>query len=300
MSSDTVPVQLRLVTRIAADRAVSTTSVRFVQGILPEIERKLSVGDRTEAYITREQIAEHTGLSATHVIPEHYPRQLTEVGIVRMSRQGEFGLVETDDGQWRGKSSGWVADPAAYTPRDIPALELEAEEYILDVDQQAAVASLAPTTANWAKNPEAHRLVLALVHHVGLKRVKLTAKLAGQILGKTTCTGWRVIKRLEKLGLYVKGWVDYATLLVDASFVVADEEHVERVATGKLVRWSVFTREGWETRGYTKQWQDMLGGLGSGVREEYREGLSNGFTRALRYVRDVLAQPNSTGRRVEI
>lgn len=299
MSSDTVPVQLRLVTQIAADRAVSTTSVRFVQGMLPEIERKLSVEDRTDAYINREQSAEHTSLSATHILPEYYPRQLAEVGVVQLSRKGEYGMVETSDGQWRGKSSGWVADQDAYTPKDIPALDLEAEDYVLDVDQQAAVACLAPTTTDWAKNPEAHRLVLALIHHTGLRRVKLTAKQAGQILGKTACTGWRVLRRLEQLGMYVKGWVDYAQLLVDAGAALVEKDHAAKVATGKLVRWSVFTKEGWAHRDTAKQWRDMLPTLGE-VREEYRDGVGGTFVRALKYVRDVLAQPYSTGRPVEI
>lgn len=301
MSSDTVPVQLHLVTRIAADRAVSTTSVRFVQGMLPEIERKLSVEDRTDAYINREQSAEHTGLPATHILPTYYPKQLAETGIIRMSRQGEFGLVETEDGQWRGKSSGWVADPDAYTPTDIPVLELESEEYILDIEPHLLVAAMAPTTDQWAKNAEAHRLILALIHHVGLKRVKLTARQAGEILARDRVTGWRVLRRLEKLGLYTDGWVDYGVLMVSPDFARADKEHEAKVEKAKLIRWSVFTREGWETKGYATQWVAIKETLAQeDVRPEFWAGLSGTFVNALRYVRDVLAQPYSTGRRIEI
>lgn len=301
MSGATVPAFLRRVTRIAADRAVSTTSVRFVQGLVPEIERKMAQGDRESAYISRDQIAEHTGLDASKSIQVYYPRQAAEVGIIHMARKGKYGLVPLDDGNWRGQASGWTADMDAYTPTDIPRMKLETEPLWGDIDRAAVKTALGPTTSTWAKEPEAHRLVLALIHHAGLKRVRLDARTAAEILGKSRVTGWRVLKRLEALGLYLDGWVDISSLLIDRTLVTPHEGHQEVVDAAKLRRWSVFTKEGWAARSMTKQWiRDLPTLRREEVRREHWDGLSGTFLRALAYVRDVLDQPFSTGRPVEI
>lgn len=286
---------------MAADRAVSATSVRFVQGMLPEIERKLSVEDRTEAYITRDQIAEHTGLAATAVLPKYYPKQLAETGIVRMTRQGRFGLVETEDGEWRGHSSGWIADTSAYTPTDIPQLELETEDYVLDFDRRAIVRGLLPTTNHWAKNINPHRLILALIHHVGIRRVKLDAKTAAEILGACRATGWRVLQQLKELGFYEDGWVDYGLLLVDPQAILADAQHTEQVRLAKVRRWSVFTRAGREIQGYARQWIEIWRTLSEeDVRPVFWRGMSNGMTRAVDYVRQVFERDALLEPRIEI
>lgn len=288
---------------MSADLSVSTTTVRFVQGTTPEIEQKLSVGDRDAANISREQLAEYTALDASSILPVYYPRQLAEVGIIVMSTKGEYGLVETSNGGFRGNATGWVLDWDAYEPRDIPELALETEEYLVDVDMQALAVSMLPTTSDWAKEAEAHRLVLALLHHAGLRRVKLTSALAAQILGKSRVTGWRVLRRLEKLGFLVDGWVDISPLLVDPTVVYTDPGHEEAVERAKTVRWSVFTREGWDVRQMVRLAKVTYPELAAagGVRPEYAKlftGERFSFSRTLQHFRRFMELPDATGRRL--
>jgi hypothetical protein len=282
---------------------VSTTSVRIVQGLAPRIEQKLSVGDhRIEAYINRDEAAECTGLDSTSILSTYYARQLAEVGIVVRTTKGEFGLVETASGTHRGQATGWALDWDAYTPGDIPELELETEEYLVDVDMQAALAGLAPTTSDWAKEAEAHRLVLALIHHAGLRRVKLTSALAARVLGKSRITGWRLLKRLEKLGFLVDGWLDISALLVDATAVMPHPAHEEAVERRRTVHWSVFTREGWDVRQMVRQAEKSYPELAvAGVLPEYAALFTAkrySFSRTLQYFRRFMEAPDATGRGV--
>lgn len=301
MSGPTVPSLLARVARIAADRSVSTATVRFVQGLAPEIEHKLSVGDRDAAYISRDQVAEHTGLSASAILPTYYPRQLEEVGVIRQARKGRFGLVEVAKNFWRGQATGWTLDWDAYTPKDIPALELETEEFWSDTDPEAILKALAPTASTWAGETEAHRLVLALIHHVGLVRVKLDAKTVATVLGKSRSTASRLLKRLEAMDLLVDGWMDIQHLLVDASAVAVDEKHAETVERAKIRRWSVFTKEGWEIQGFARQWRESRRTMDTtGVRQEYLDRLGGSIAKAVEYVREVLLAPDATGRRLAI
>lgn len=299
LSGTTVPSALRHVLRIAADRSVSTTTVRFVQGVAPEIEQKLSVGERTEAHISRDQISEHTGLSSSSVLPEYYPRQADEVGVIRRVRKGRFGLVELAKNVWRGEATSWTLDWDAYTPKDIPVLALETEDFWVDVDREAVLAALAPTASTWARQAEAHRFVLALIHHAGLRRVKVDAKVVTEVLGTSRSTAYRLLKRLEELGLLADGWMDIQHLVMDASAVQADPEHAESVRLAKVRRWSVFTREGWEVQGYARQALAFRQTVAEDdVRPEFWGRLGGGLTKAVDYLREVLSAPDATGRGV--
>lgn len=298
---------MRLVTQISADRSVSTSSVRFVHGMVPAVQALLDMGEhRTQAYISRDAAGEATGLEPSKILSTYYPRQLAEVGIVHLSQRGRYGMVPVSEGKWRGEASRWVLDEDGYTPKDIPVIELETEPYRRDTDVKAIIAAMSPTNAVWAKEPEAYRLAMALLHHAGLNRVKVTPQQAGEILGRSRVTGWRTLRKLVNLGgwpLYADGWVDFSTLFYDANLVWADEALVERAKAAETVRWSVFTKAGWEVRDMAKQWRAMLPTLPrlEEVNPVFIENVGHRrMAVTVRYVRMLFEQPFATGRPVEI
>lgn len=248
---------------IYADRGVSTTTARFVHGITPLILMRLGQGHE-QAYISREKIADLTGLGASKILPEVYPKQLAEVGVVHKVSDGQFGLHETRSGALRGIASGWIVDWSGWTPKDLPEVQLVTEPgRFSDVSWADAEAMLDPTDVTWAKEARAHRLACALTVHGGLNRMWVTAKLAAEILGKGPVTSWRALKDLERLGFADHGdggwWVDLTLLFAmgKAGAAIHPDLH-QRQQDHELLRESVFTKAGWEVRKLAKKALEVL------------------------------------------
>lgn len=287
---------------IYADRAVSTASARFVHGAVPLIREKLALGHE-QAYVAREQIADATGLSASRMLVEHYPRQAAEVGIVARVEHGRFGFHERKDGTTRGIASGWILDEDAYTPADVPEMDLVTEPYRLYVQMSVVDAAMSPAEATWAKESRAHRLACALLHHAGLNRVWLTPEQAAEILGCRRFTGRRALKDLERLGLarpHEDGWwVDLSPQLYDESALEPHEDLREQAEEHYLLRRSVFTKEGREVRQMAREGRRVLAlarERGDVVRPEYAAAVGRSLRQAVLYfARLVRSDPYATG-----
>jgi hypothetical protein len=286
---------------ISADRSVSTSSLRLAHGMIPAVEEKLAFHD--EAFLPQAVIGECTGLEPTKVLSRYYPKQRKELGIVLLSHRGKFGMVPTKSGDWRGESSRWILDLDAYTPRDIPVMDLETAPYWGDLDHDAIVPAMKPTSNTWAKEPEAYRLALALLHHGGLAKVKVTPYQAAEILGKSRVTGWRTLRKLEQMGLYRNGWADLSILFRDATLAYDHPELTKRTKAHQERRWTVFTKEGWEVRDAARQWREMLPRIDaiSPVSKVFAHHVGHPHLEAtVRYVREVFSRPDATGQPVRI
>lgn len=287
---------------IYADRAVSTASARFIHGIVPLIREKLALGHE-QAYIARDQIASATGLNAGHMLVDYYPQQLREVGLVVKVSDGGFGMHERPDGSIRGIASGWIIDDEGYTPADVPELELVTEPFRIHVELRSVDRCMSPVHWVWAKEQRAHRLACALLHHAGLNRVWLTSSQAGEVLGKGFLTGRRALKDLERLGLAAKHdggyWVDLSPQLYDETMYEPHEEVRTRTEESHLLRRSVFTREGWETRHLAREGRRVLAlarERGDVVRPEYAAAVGRSLRQAVLYFARLLRDdPQATG-----
>lgn len=268
--------------------------------MIPAVEAKLAFHD--EAFISRDAAGEVTGLEPTSILNIHQKAQEREVGILCVTRRGKRGMIAMRNGDWRGEATRWILDMDAYTPTDIPALELENEAHFGDFDSSAVAKNFLPTAKPWMESPESYRLILALIHHVGLNRVKVSAKQAAEILGKHRATGWRTLKALEKLGYYRDGWVDYAVLLVSPDATYESPKLEERTEERRTHRWSVFTREGWAVRVLANQMIRDLPLLRQGppMKAEFsahvRDGKQRNVSRAIRYFKEVMEKSGGTGR----
>lgn len=263
MTTYTIPAELATVMSISADRAVSNTTVVFLAGAVPLVQEKLAKGFE-EAYISREQLSEATGLAAGHILSETYPKQVEEAGMVLMTERGEFGMVGTGE-RWRGKACRYVLNPDEYRPKDIPDLELETAPYTHVLDEDAIRSALSPTFTMWERNWRAYRLATALLHHVGVRKVKLNPKQAAEVLGKGRITGWRALRDLAalKLARPVEGehntwWVDLTVAFMDPSWHYKDPETVRRTREAKDLRASIFTVQGWGIRSMARTMRDQL------------------------------------------
>lgn len=277
--------------------------------MIPKVQELAALHDDGEAYISRDTAGELSGLEPSKILRIHQPTQEREVGILRVTRRGRYAMVPLQSGGWRGEATRWVLDMDAYTPVDIPAVKLETEQCWVDIDAEAVAKNFLPTTDRWAKEPEAYRLVLALIHHTGFARVRVTPQLAAQVLGKHRVTGYRTLKTLERLGLYEDGWVDYQFLLVSPDASDTHDEIKDRTARDRIHRWSVFTREGWMVRVVARQAIENLPLLRQGppltpkFSANVRSGESKsdrGISRAVRYFKAIFEEPGATGRPVEI
>lgn len=306
MTTRTVAAGLIPCISIYADHAVTTLVGRFVQGIAPLIGRALAVG-HPEAFLSREQIAEATGLCATYVIPSAYPQQLAQAGVVTMSSQGEFALVEREDGSYRGNACGWVMDWDAYTPTAIPELELVTEPYLIDIDHDAVAAAMAPGAHPWAKETRAHRLAMALLHHADLTRVRLTPQEAAKVLGRSRVTGWRALKDLERLELAAPDgdgwWVDLSVLFYDPAMTYPDPLLAPRSEDAKLLREAVFTTKGWEVVSVARIARETLArlrGLPGLLASPYTAAVGRSMrSSVLLHMREVRDDPYAWGGRPE-
>jgi hypothetical protein len=292
---------------VYADRRVCTLSANFIHGIEPLITELVEQGeDRTEAYIARETIAGATGAAACNVLGSTYPQQLAEAGIVTMTSRGEFGMHRRKDGTLRGKACGWAVDWDGYTPGDVPELELESEPYLIDIDEKAVAGAMSPVAHTWARYGRAHHLAMALLHHCGFARVRMTPELAAEVLGKSRITGWRALRDLVSLGLASKDgghyWVDVSALFYDASLVRTHPEVEQRRQEAHLLRESVFTEKGWAVRSMARIARETLArlqGLSGALRAvagRYTAAVGRSLRSAvLFHMREGRDDPGSTG-----
>lgn len=231
-----------------ADVLVSTVTARFAHGASPLVADLLAKGrNRDQAFVSREALADATGLPPNRVL-EYCARQEREAGVVLMSSRGSFTRVERPDGSLRGEASGYVlGEPAE---REVPRLELATEPYRIDIEEEAVASAMLPTDWRWAKLPRGHRLAMALLHHAGLNRVRLTVHQAAGILGKSRMTGRRALKDLEGLGLATEDesgwWVDLSPCFYAAEMAYTAPALAERAQDHVHLRNAAFTKEGRE------------------------------------------------------